>query len=211
MDSLDGTLAGMSWWKRWAGRREDAIFAVEVQMPAPPPFNEGANASGARYAGMGQGARASAMRRDGLSLSALDQCYADEHDAEFVRGKHFLEWGDELQELKRQGRLEEALKLALEVIEATERGQAVEAQNAPTRADYLHRSPDQYQPRETPPGWTEQAAIILRKLGRIEEEIAVIDRWIAHAGARERWVGQTHSKLLDRRAKAASLLATKGA
>ncbi len=158
-----------------------------------------------QYEGMGSGARASAMRREGLVLSPLDECYADEHDSEYVRGRHFLEWGDELKQLKREGRLGEALALALEIIDATERGQATEARNAPKRAAYFGSKPEDYQPRETPPGWTEHAAIVLRKLGRFDEEVTVIDRWITHAGPPDRWVGQTHAKLLARREKAVEL------
>lgn len=197
----------MAWWRRVSGSKSDAPPAMEVRLQAPPVLDAQVLDADTKYAGMGQGARASAMRRDGRPLSALDSCYANEHDAEFVRGKHFLHWAEDLKALKRQDRWDEALTLVLEIIDATERGQAAEARNAAIRAEYFHGAADEFQPRETPPGWTEQAAIILRKLGRIEEEIAVIDRWVAHAGAPGRWVGQTHAKLIERRAKAETLLA----
>ena len=196
----------MGWLQRVLGQRDAA--RVEGR-PSTIPNERDLDSE--RYEGMGQGARASAMRRDGIRLSELDTCYADEHDAEFVRGRHFLEWGDELRELKREGRLEDALALVLEIIEATERGQEAEARNAQVRARYFNRSPEEFRPRETPPGWTEHAAIILRKMGRLEDETAVIDRWIAHAGPQERWVGQAQPKLLERRAKAVALLEKRSA
>ena len=58
---------------------------------------------------------------------------------------------------------------------------------------------DEYLPRETPPWWTEQAAVILRKLGDAEGELAVLDRWLARAGDPARWVGTMQARLVDRR------------
>lgn len=191
----------MNWLSRLLSKQASPQGEEEIssgQDSLGSRFNE-------QYEGMGSGERASLMRRNGLKLSVLEECYADEHDAEFVRGRHFLECGDELKRLKREGRLDKALALAMEIIEATERGQAVGARNAPKRAAYFGGKPGDHLPRETPPGWTEHAAIILRKLGRFEEEVAVIDRWIAHAGPPDRWVGATHTKLLARRERAIEL------
>jgi hypothetical protein len=185
------------------------LLSKQVSPQQEEEISSGQDPQGSRfdeqYEGMGSGERASVMRRNGLRLSDLEECYADEHDAEFVRGRHFLDWGVELRQLKREGRLDEALALAMEIIEATERGQAVEERNAPKRAAYFGGKPGDYLPRETPPGWTEHAAIILRKLARFDEEVAVIDRWIAHAGPPDRWVGTTHAKLLTRRERAIEL------
>ena len=78
----------MGWLQRVLGQRDAA--RVEGRPSITPNERE---LDSEKYEGMGQGARASAMRRDGMHLSELDTCYADEHDAEFVRGRHFLEWG----------------------------------------------------------------------------------------------------------------------
>lgn len=138
-------------------------------------------------------------------LAELAEAEAKERDGGMVRGRHFLEWGEDFQRLKREQKLEEALVLALEIIEATERQQAIEANHAELRARALGGETEQYLPRETPPGWTEHAAIILRKLGRYDEEVAIIDRWETHAGSPDRWVGARHQKLLERREKATQL------
>lgn len=136
---------------------------------------------------------------------ALDEAAVEERAAGMVGGRHFLDWGEKVQRLKREQKLDEALALVMRIIEASERQQAVEASHAELRARALGGDRKQYIPRETPPGWTHQAAIILRKLGRYEDEVAVIDRWEAHAGSPDRWVGATHRKLLERREKAAQL------
>jgi hypothetical protein len=83
----------------------------------------------------------------------------------------------------------------------------MENSNAPARAQHFGRPVAEYLARETPPGWTNEAAIIYRKLKDHESELAVIDRWEAHAGDRRGWVGATHAKLLERREKAQQLLA----
>ena len=164
--------------------------------------------SDARYDGMGQGKRAWTAKRDGWRLSPSDEMEAAEHEAGFVRGHHFLVWNDEVVRLKREQRYGEALELLLEIITATEAEQAVQRQNAPRRAKYLGTRVIVV--RETPPAWTEHAAIIYRKLGDLESEIAIIDRWEAHAGPTDRWVGATQPKLLERREKARALLAKCG-
>lgn len=135
----------------------------------------------------------------------LDRAEAEERAAGMVRGKVFFEWDEELKRLKREQKLEKALILAMQIIEATERQQVVEASHTELRARALGGEPEEHLPRETPPGWTEHAAIILRKLGRYDEEVAIIDRWQAHAGSPDRWVGAGHQKLLERRKKAAQL------
>lgn len=154
---------------------------------------------------MGQAERAWTARRDGWRLSYLDRLHAAEHEVGLVRGRHFTTWKEEVARLKREERYDEALALLLEIIAATEAEQAVEKRNAPARAKHLGTS--ELGVRETPPGWTDHAAIIYRKLGDLESEIAIIDRWVAHAGPRDRWVGTTQPRLVERREKASALLA----
>ena len=80
-----------------------------------------------------------------------------EFKAGMVDGIHYLELVEPIKQLKRDGRLEEALVLAYKAIEATEKGDTGIG---------------------LPPFYTEQAAIILRKLGRREEEIALLHRYV---------------------------------
>lgn len=75
-----------------------------------------------------------------------------------VDGVHYLELVEPIKQLKRDGRLEEALVLCYKAIEAAE-GDAGG--------------------REPAPWYTEQAAIIHRKLKQPEEEIEVLKRWLA--------------------------------
>ena len=70
---------------------------------------------------------------------------------------HYLETVEPIQQLKREKRLEEALALCYGAIEAAE---------------------NDARGREPAPWYTEQAAIIHRKLGQRDEEIAVLERWI---------------------------------
>ncbi|MEV6963890.1 hypothetical protein AB0M47_02165 [Hamadaea sp. NPDC051192] len=97
--------------------------------------------------------------------------------AGFVRGRHFTEWGDHLDELRSAGRDDEALLLLFEIIEATERASAIGG-------------------LEPPPGWTKRAAIILRRLGDRDGEVEVLRRYAA-----ARPPGHGNQALLDRLTK----------
>lgn len=74
-----------------------------------------------------------------------------------VNGVHYLELVEPIKQLKRDGRLEEALELCLAAAEAAEAAR---------------------EGREPAPWYSEQAAIIHRKLGQRAEEIAVLTRWL---------------------------------
>lgn len=74
-----------------------------------------------------------------------------------VDGVHYLELVEPIKQLKREGRLNEALVLCYKAIEAAERDRGG---------------------REPAPWYTEQAAIVHRKLGQKDEEIAVLKRWL---------------------------------
>lgn len=102
---------------------------------------------------------------------------AAEFQPGMVNGVHFLELVEPIKELKREGRLEEALTLCYAAIDGAEGNRYG---------------------REPAPFYTEQAAIILRKLGRREEEIAVLNRWLALCPAEHRAdsrIGERLSKL----------------
>jgi hypothetical protein len=75
-----------------------------------------------------------------------------------VDGVHYLELVEPIKQLKRDGRLDEALVLCYKAITAAE-GDAGG--------------------REPAPWYTEQAAIVHRKLAQKDEEIAVLKRWLA--------------------------------
>lgn len=74
-----------------------------------------------------------------------------------VNGVHYLELVEPIKQLKRDGRLQEALELCLAAAEAAEAAR---------------------EGREPAPWYSEQAAIIHRKLGQRAEEIAVLTRWL---------------------------------
>ncbi|GKV74450.1 hypothetical protein NCCP2145_38310 [Pseudarthrobacter sp. NCCP-2145] len=74
-----------------------------------------------------------------------------------VDGVHYLELVEPIKQLKREDRLAEALVLCYKAIEAAEGAR---------------------EGREPAPWYTEQAAIVHRKLGQRAEEIAVLKRWL---------------------------------
>lgn len=75
-----------------------------------------------------------------------------------VNGVHYLQLVEPIKQLKREGRPEEALVLCYAAIEGAEANR---------------------EGREPAPWYTEQAAIIHRKLGQRDKEIAVLERWLA--------------------------------
>ena len=96
-----------------------------------------------------------------------------------VNGVHYLETVEPIKQLKREGRLREALDLCYLAIAAAENEARAE--------------------RQTPAPWyTQQAAIIHRKLGEREAEVAVLERWLSHVPAKQREdsrIGQRLAKL----------------
>ncbi|WP_137844629.1 HIRAN domain-containing protein [Microbacterium sp. 2FI] len=75
-----------------------------------------------------------------------------------VNGVHYLQLVEPIKQLKREGRIEDALVLCTAAIQGAEAAR---------------------EGREPAPWYTEQAAIIYRKLGRRDDEIAVLRRWLA--------------------------------
>lgn len=82
-----------------------------------------------------------------------------------VNGVHYLELVEPIKSLKREGHYEEALTLCYAAIEGAEGAR---------------------EGREPAPFYTEQAAIVLRKLGRRDEEISVLQRWLKLCPAEHR-------------------------
>ena len=83
---------------------------------------------------------------------------AAQFTAGMVNGVHYLELVEPIKQLKREGRFEDALVLCYAAIEGAEGDR---------------------NGREPAPAYTEHAAIVLRKLGRRDEEILVLKRWLA--------------------------------
>lgn len=107
-----------------------------------------------------RGMRAAATSRmvdDGLTDSNPDR--AATFAAGMVGDRHYLETVEPIQQLKRDGQLGEALELCYRAIAVAENVAEVEK-------------------LEAPPWYTEQAAIIHRKLGDRDAEIAVLQRWL---------------------------------
>lgn len=81
--------------------------------------------------------------------------------AQFQRGMyqgvHYLQLVEPIKQLKRENRLEEALALCYQAIRGAEQDR---------------------EGREPAPWYTEQAAIVHRKLGQHQDEIAVLERWL---------------------------------
>lgn len=101
---------------------------------------------------------------------------AEDFRAGMSTGIHYLESVEPIQELKRRGRLRDALELCYIATEGAE-GASARSQIAP------------------PPFYTIQAAIIHRKLGERDREIAVLRRWIDRAPETHRHGGPVPDRL----------------
>lgn len=82
---------------------------------------------------------------------------AEEFRQGMVGGVHYLQLVEPIKQLKRENRLEEALTLCYQAIQGAEQNR---------------------QGREPAPWYTEQAAIIHRKLRQHADEVAVLRRWL---------------------------------
>lgn len=91
-------------------------------------------------------------------------------EAGTVEGWYYMDLIEPITQLKRGGRLEEALELCRIGV----RGAEGAARAYPESATPYERTPN--------PWFTEQLAIVLRKLGRHDEEEQALERWIASAG-----------------------------
>lgn len=107
-------------------------------------------------------------------LHSKDPLEVAEQRTRLVRGKDYIEWVAPVEQLKREGKLAEALNILHECIEAAE------------RAD----------PTSPAPWYTEQAAIVHRKLGEFDAEIEVLRRYDGTTGG---------DRFADRIAKATAL------
>lgn len=111
----------------------------------------------------------------------------DADAAGWVHDRHYTDWIPVLNELRAEKNDEEGLALLMECIDAAERSAAIIGQ-------------------EPAPGYTRRAAVILRRQGRLEEEIALIERWERACPPERRSPGVTQSKLEERKSRAGELL-----
>lgn len=105
-----------------------------------------------------------------------------------VGDKHFSDCVEDIKQLKRELRYEEAISLLLNTINATEH----EASVAGTGWGVA-------------PWYYEQLAIIYRKQGRINDEIAILERY----DSQEKSIGDSPQRLKERLVKAKALLVKK--
>ncbi|MFJ1510916.1 hypothetical protein [Cellulosimicrobium funkei] len=182
----------MSWFDRFRRRptiSEPPKVELDVHVrPATQEERDQAMAESAqRWAGMSADERREheAARKEKQRIDRLAQGgeVAAREQRGHVRGRHFTEWPDTIRQLKREGRVDDALELALECIEATERD---------ARADGL----------EPAPAYTTMAAIIYRQRKDYAAEIAILERY-----RRACPPGRGSYKIDDRLAKARELKA----
>lgn len=114
------------------------------------------------------------MVRD--ALAGDDPVRAEQFRRGVVDGVHYLETIEPIKQLKRDGRLDEALALCYQAIAGAEAGR---------------------DGREPAPWYTEQAAIIHRKRGERDEEVAVLRRWLEVCPA-DRRAGSKIQERLDK-------------
>lgn len=93
-------------------------------------------------------------------IAELNRRHAAAQQAAMVKGKHYTELVPTLDRLRTEKRDDEALKLLVQIIPATERESAITGM-------------------PTPYGYTERAAIIYRRKGDTDAEIGVLERWLA--------------------------------
>lgn len=113
------------------------------------------------YTGREQERRAAAVaQRENIEPGEAGRLLAESDRVSQVRGQHYSQWSEQVQNLKRVERYDEALELLRECIDAAE-----------ADARLWHREPA--------PFWTTQAAIVLRKLKDYDGEVAVLERYLA--------------------------------
>ncbi len=129
-------------------------------------------------------------RRDGDTGSRDNTLRDTMIEVGYVAGKHFTEYVDTVKALKREGELDEAERLLLRLVEATEAENRVEGYGVA-------------------PWYYEQLAIIYRKREDYGKEIAILERYVQQQNS-TRNLPSSHSTLLQRLDKAKDLASNKG-
>lgn len=105
-----------------------------------------------------------ALRRERLFQPGLD---GHDQQADMLRGRDWLEWGEHVAQMKREGYLECALALVYEMMD-TARGSA-------------------FWDHKPPPGWYSEAAVILRKLKDYDAEVRSLEEALRDYPGSERF------------------------
>ena len=106
---------------------------------------------------------------------------------------------------EREERYDEALSSLMEILAATERMQDQETVNIPITAALVDCEDAEVQVRPPgPPGPSRRRSST--EIGRLEDELAVIDRWLARNGPTTKSSPETLAKTRARRAKVERLL-----
>jgi hypothetical protein len=134
--------------------------------------------------GRATGAMMAQLRQQRLASGGSE---ASAQSERLVRGRDFVEWVEDIKQLRRDAQNDEAMDLLMECIDAAER--------------------DAVNNGWQPPTWyTEQAAIMLRKQGDLAGEVALLERFIAACPT-----GKPQTDIAERLAKArAKLQQTRG-
>lgn len=125
-------------------------------------------------------------RHEGIQEMLHEQATSDPHRArEIARapvdGFHYLELVEPIKQAKREGRNEDALALCYQAIQGAENDRPMLDNFSDGYQDLVRRGVID-PPGEgwvPAPAYTEHAAIILRKLKRLDEEAAVLERYLA--------------------------------
>ncbi|MHA7617472.1 tetratricopeptide repeat protein [Cellulosimicrobium cellulans] len=178
----------MGWFDRFKPTRNEQAPAVSTLSPEEQEGlaslrRRAAAAIGHDPVGERITASGSVYFEDGAGRSVSHGTSPAQEAVSLVRGRHFTEWAEPIRELKREGRVDEALKLALECVDATERA---------SRSDGLAPAP----------AYTTMAAIIYRQRKDYAAEIAILERY-----QRACPPGRKSSKITDRLAKTRELKA----
>lgn len=107
-------------------------------------------------------------------------------DACIVRGRRMWDWREEIDNLKRTGQLEDALKLARECADAMEKYSQIDCEYSGSKT-------------AGPAGWADRVAIILRKMKDYDGEVRYIE------GVIDRYPRYANGKLGERLPKARQL------
>lgn len=115
---------------------------------------------------------------------------AAEIDRARVDGDHYLELIEPIKQAKRDGDNEHALELCYQAIQAAEQARPRPEDRSDGYRDLIARGVIKDTPIDEgwspPPAYTKHAAIVLRKLGRRDEEIAVLERYLQHLPPEDR-------------------------
>lgn len=118
-----------------------------------------------------------ALRRERLFQPGLD---GHDQQVDMLRGRDWLEWSEHISQMKREGYLECALALVYEMMD-TARG-----------SSFWGHTP--------PPGWYNEAAVILRKLKDYDAEVRLLEEAIKAYRGSERFSSRlAKAKALQRK------------